>query len=103
MEESQEKNIYFIYCQYGNESNIAKIEESNSAKNIEKINTEIKGDFLYSLYCIKLPYNFEGNYLLIKLIDKSGRKYYRNIYLKDKLKFQFGFSLEEYAPLNQKK
>ena len=34
MEEPQEKIIYFIYCQYGNESNIAKIEESNSAKNI---------------------------------------------------------------------
>ena len=108
MERLDPNKFYFIYCQNGNESKVAKIEENNSEKNIKEIKTEKKDNYIYTIYCITLPNNFKGNELAITLIDKSAKLYYKTIFIREKEKFKFGMLFESYHnkeidPLNQKK
>ena len=108
MERLEPNKFYFIYCQNGNESKVAKIEENNSEKNIKEIKTEKKDNYIYTIYCITLPNNFKGNELAITLIDKSAKLYYKTIFIREKEKFKFGVLFESYHnqeidPLNQKK
>ena len=103
MEELEKKKIYFIYSQYGETSNIAKIEKNNF---IEKINDDKKleikkeSDYIYIVYNLTLNDDYKGEPFPLLLIDKDGELFYSKINSKNIEKFKYEVYFESFYDKN---
>ena len=73
--EYETKNIYFIYAQQGEKSNIGAIETNDKVKKVKEIYKENLGIQIQSLYNIEIRKKKDDNRVIISLIDYNGECY----------------------------
>ena len=73
--EYETKNIFFIYAQQGEKSNIGAIETNDKVKKVKEIYKENLGIQVQSLYNIEIRKQKDENRLIISLIDYNGECY----------------------------
>ena len=106
MDDLEENITFFIYCYEGEKNNIARIETNNIVKNVKKIKEEKKDNDNYILYRLTLPNDYKGKPFALTLIDNKGNLFFKNIYSKEKFKYEMIFESfyknEKKNCLNQK-
>ena len=96
MKELEIKNIYFIYSQKGEKSNIQTINARKIVKKVEKIEEKISENNIDILYCLELFNDFQEKPFTLTLIDNNANFYSTNIHPKSPGKFKYDILFDLY-------